>query len=166
MNALCEGDEGVAGTAQFLSCLLKILTQCELSVKILSCGGDLQTALNAIDEVNIPMFLVVVPFSTQKFEAGFNFCLQGLRLLERIDNDFSSVDKGMLATLEEFHFQLSILRLAALFDIKPGAYTNSAQLIEAEMIRFKEYTFLISMQLLFCLLFKILQKYPFFVIRH
>ncbi|VBB26988.1 unnamed protein product [Acanthocheilonema viteae] len=112
MNALCEGDEGVAGTAQFLSCLLKILTQCELSVKILSYGGDLQTALNAIDE--------------------------GLRLLERVDNDFSSVDKVMLATLEEFHFQFSILRLAALFDIKPSAYTNAAQLIEAEVIRFKE----------------------------
>ncbi|VDK63460.1 unnamed protein product, partial [Onchocerca ochengi] len=112
MNSLCEGDEGVAGTAQFLSCLLKILMQCELSVKILSYDGDLQTALNAVDE--------------------------GLRLLERVDNDFSSVDKVMLATLEEFHFQLSVLRLAALFDIKPGAYTNAAQLIEAEVFRFKE----------------------------
>ncbi|VIO96474.1 Uncharacterized protein BM_BM6175 [Brugia malayi] len=112
MNALCEGDEGVAGTAQFLSCLLKILTQYELSVKILSYGGDLETALNAIDE--------------------------GFRLLEHIDNNFSSVDKMMLGTLEEFHFQLSILRLAALFDIKPGAYTNAAQLIEVEVIRFKE----------------------------
>uniref|UniRef100_A0AAF5RWR3 Integrator complex subunit 4 n=1 Tax=Wuchereria bancrofti TaxID=6293 RepID=A0AAF5RWR3_WUCBA len=112
MNALCEGDEGVAGTAQFLSCLLKILTQCELSVKILSYGGDLETALKAIDE--------------------------GFRLLEHIDNNFSSVDKVMLGTLEEFHFQLSILRLAALFDIKPGTYTNAAQLIEAEVIRFKE----------------------------
>uniref|UniRef100_A0A0R3RTZ7 Integrator complex subunit 4 n=1 Tax=Elaeophora elaphi TaxID=1147741 RepID=A0A0R3RTZ7_9BILA len=112
MNALCEGDEGVAGTAQFLSCLLKILTQSELSVKILSHGGDLQTALNAIDE--------------------------GLRLLERADNDFSCVDKVMLAMLEEFHFQLSILRLAALFDMKPPAYSNAAQLIEVEVNRFKE----------------------------
>ncbi|MCP9260182.1 hypothetical protein DINM_003359 [Dirofilaria immitis] len=111
VNALCEGDEGIAGTAQFLSCLLKILMQCELSVKILSYGGDLQTALNAVDE--------------------------GLRLLERIDN-FSSIDKVMLATLEEFHFQFSILRLAVLFDIKPGAYTNAVRLIEMEVIRFKE----------------------------
>ncbi|EJD76202.1 integrator complex subunit 4 [Loa loa] len=112
MNALCEGDEGVAGTAQLLSYLLKILTQCELTVKILSCGDDLQTALNAADE--------------------------GLRLLECVGSNFSSVDKVMLATLEEFRFQLSILRLAALFDMKPGAYTNAAQLVEAEMIRFRE----------------------------
>lgn len=52
MDALCEADEGVAGTAQFLSCLLKILTHCDLSVQILAYGGDLQTALNVIDEVN------------------------------------------------------------------------------------------------------------------
>lgn len=45
----------------------------------------------------------------------------------------------MLSTLEEFHFQLSILRLAALFEMKPGAYMNEAKLIEAEVIRFKEY---------------------------
>lgn len=55
----------------------------------------------------------------------------------------------MLATLEEFHFQLSILRLATLFDIKPPAFTNATQLIEAEVIRFKEYSLFISAQLLF-----------------
>lgn len=74
MNALCEGDEGVAGTAQFLSCLLKILTQCELSVKILSCGGDLQTALNAVDEVTILSFLRSVFFFVLKFKVDFFLC--------------------------------------------------------------------------------------------
>ncbi|VDM94922.1 unnamed protein product, partial [Thelazia callipaeda] len=112
MDALCESDEEVAGTAQFLSCLLKILTQCELSVKILSYGGDLHVALSAIDE--------------------------GLRLLERTDDEFSSVDKRMMGTLQEFHFQLSILRLAVLFELEPGAHVDSHQLINLEVDRFKE----------------------------
>lgn len=47
----------------------------------------------------------------------------------------------MLATLEEFHFQLSVLRLAALFDMEPGAYTDAAELIGSEINIFKAYRF-------------------------
>lgn len=71
MSALCQGDKGIAGTAQFLSCLLKILANCELSVKILSYGGDLQTALNTIDEVSVPILISF--FFTHMLQIRFSY---------------------------------------------------------------------------------------------
>ncbi|VDN17022.1 unnamed protein product [Gongylonema pulchrum] len=115
MDALREADERVAGTAQFLSYLLKILTHCDLCMQILCHGGVLQTATNSANE--------------------------GLRLVQRVVSSFSSVDNVMLAVLEEFRFQLSILRLAALFEAMPSAYEkNAAQLVQAETVMYSALT--------------------------
>lgn len=63
--------------------------------------------------------------------------LKGLALINRVERSFFGVDTAMLAAVEEFRFQLSLLRVAAIFDMEPIAFTNAVEIINAEIDAFK-----------------------------